>query len=109
MDGKVALVTGGGSGMGRASAAAFAARGAHVVIADVDEAAANGTIDLMPDGTGTFVETDVTSADQVQRAIALCTAEFGSLDFVHNNAGVSGSNRPVHETTEADWVPDCRD
>jgi NAD(P)-dependent dehydrogenase (short-subunit alcohol dehydrogenase family) len=103
MDGKVALVTGGGSGMGRASSVAFAEHGAHVVVADLDETGARETLALIPEGRGTFVQTDVTRTADVERAIAACTVGLGRLDYLHNNAGVSGSNLPVHDTTEEEW------
>jgi NAD(P)-dependent dehydrogenase (short-subunit alcohol dehydrogenase family) len=103
MQDKVALVTGGGSGMGRATAEAFAARGAHVVIADFNPAAAEETIGLLPEGKGTFVETDVTKAADVERAVGACTERFGRLDYLHNNAGIAGSKLIIHETSDEDW------
>ncbi|MEA2209924.1 MAG: hypothetical protein QOF54_2401 [Solirubrobacteraceae bacterium] len=103
MQGKIALVTGGGSGMGRATAQAFAERGAHVVIADFDEAAAEETVGMLAGRRGTVVATDVTKVDQVERAVEVCTDRFGRLDYLHNNAGVAGSKLILHETTEQDW------
>jgi len=89
--------------MGRAVVSEFAARGAHVVIADIDREAAEETIRLLPDGKGTFVEADVRQVADVERAVAACTEGLGRIDFLHNNAAVAGSNLPVHETTEEDW------
>ncbi|HEX3910039.1 MAG TPA: SDR family oxidoreductase [Solirubrobacteraceae bacterium] len=103
MQGRVALVTGGGSGMGRAAACAFAARGAEVVIADISQEAAEGTIELMAPGRGSFIATDVTKAQDAERAVATCGERFGRLDYLHNNAGVAGSKLIIHETSLEDW------
>lgn len=93
--GKVALVTGGGSGIGRATAVALAAAGASVVIADVDEAGGRETVRLIvaDGGKAAFVRTDVTKRDNLERMVSFAEETFGGLDIVHNNAGV-GTPRP---------------
>jgi NAD(P)-dependent dehydrogenase (short-subunit alcohol dehydrogenase family) len=103
--GKVAIVTGAAGGIGRASARAFAAKGAHVVVADVDIEHGNETVSLIASGGGSaqFVRTDVARSDDVQAMVDTTVREHGRLDFAHNNAGVAGANLPVAELPEAEW------
>jgi NAD(P)-dependent dehydrogenase (short-subunit alcohol dehydrogenase family) len=96
-DGKACVVTGSGSGIGRAAALELAARGASVAVSDIDEAAGNETAKLIEDGGGKaiFVATDVTEPDQVEALMKATVDAFGSLDVLHNNAG-------IHETSLTD-------
>src|SRR5690348_17055937 len=87
-DGKVGVVTGGGSGIGRATAMGFAARGGTVVIAEFNEEAANkvaGEI-TVAGGKAIAVRTDVSQPADLLAAIGLARERFGRLDFLHNNA-----------------------
>lgn len=104
-EGKVALVTGAGSGIGRGSALAFASEGANVVVADVNEDGGTETAKQIEDmGRGAkFVKTDVSRDAEVKNLVARTIDAFGRLDFAHNNAGVLGTARPTHEIEEADW------
>lgn len=107
-EGKVAIVTGGGGGIGRATAARFASEGATVVVNDVDEAriaAAIATLDGLP-GRGVAGLADVTSEEQVTALIDRIAREHGGIDILINNAGgaLPGSNwATVADCTLADW------
>ncbi|MBD2463550.1 SDR family oxidoreductase [Oscillatoria sp. FACHB-1407] len=101
---KVSLITGAGSGIGQAVALRFASEGAIVVIADRNLEAAEKTQYLIEQtgGTGHAIAVDVTQEQQVVDAIATTIQQFGRLDVLHNNAGIS-ILKPITETTEADW------
>lgn len=101
--GRIALVTGGGSGIGRATAQRLAAEGACVVVADRDAgAAASVASGIGPADAAVSVSADVTSEDEVAAAFAAAALAFGGVDLVVNNAGLSIS-KPLTETTLADW------
>jgi NAD(P)-dependent dehydrogenase (short-subunit alcohol dehydrogenase family) len=90
LDGKVAVVTGAGSGIGRASALAFGAAGCRVVVADIDEGGGAETVGLLHDAgaEATFDRTDVTEPRSLEAMFAAAEADHGGLDVVHNNAGL---------------------
>jgi 3-oxoacyl-[acyl-carrier protein] reductase len=97
------IVTGAGSGMGRATARRFAARGADVAVADVDREAGEGTAELIREATDTdpiFVETDVSDGESVASMIATAIDAFGRVDVLHNNAGIPQESTPVEDVTE---------
>src|SRR5215471_11590049 len=97
VQGKVALVTGGASGIGRATALTFAREGAKLVIADMNADGGQQTIHMLTEqgGEAIFVRTDVSKAVEVQALISRVVATYGRLDCAHNNAGISGSGRAL--------------
>jgi NAD(P)-dependent dehydrogenase (short-subunit alcohol dehydrogenase family) len=101
---KVVLVTGGSTGIGRATSLAFARQGATVVIGDVDERSAD-TIGLIEaaGGTGLFVRTDVSVAGQVEALVNTAVESFGGLHVAFNNAGVLPTTAPLAEMDEVEW------
>ena len=95
VEGKVALVTGGASGIGRATALTFAREGAKLVIADMNEDGGQQTVHLITEqgGEAIFVRTDVSQAVEVQALISKAVETYGRLDCAHNNAGIAGGVR----------------
>src|ERR1700739_821249 len=105
MTGKVVVITGGASGIGRASAFAFAREGAGVVIGDIDIVGAENTVATIRDkgGRADCLRVDVTQSDDVQALVKKAVDQYGGLDFAFNNAGLVGSVAGIVETTEEDW------
>ena len=105
LEGKVALVTGGGSGIGRASALAFAREGAKVVVADVQVKGGEETVRMIKD-TGReaiFVKADVSKASDVENLISTAVRTYNRLDCANNNAGIEGVNASTIDCTEENW------
>ncbi|MFK4064503.1 SDR family NAD(P)-dependent oxidoreductase [Streptomyces sp. NPDC029674] len=103
--GRTALVTGGGSGLGRATALAFAAEGADVVVAGRSEGPLKETVRLIEaaGGTALAVTADVSRSADLAALVAATVDRFGSLDVAVNNAGVLRAGQPVAELPEEDW------
>ncbi|HEX6418997.1 MAG TPA: glucose 1-dehydrogenase [Acidimicrobiales bacterium] len=100
--GKVALVTGAGSGIGRDVAVGLASEGAQVVAADISTEGGQETVDLITGkgGQATFVRADVSSAADVEGAVQAAVSQFGGLDIAVNNAGIEGALAPTAEYPE---------
>jgi NAD(P)-dependent dehydrogenase (short-subunit alcohol dehydrogenase family) len=105
LEGKVGLVTGGTSGIGRETAVLFAKAGAKVVVAGRREAEGNETIELVraAGGDGLFVKSDVSKAAEVETVIQKAVERFGRLDVAFNNAGIEGVWAPIVRQSEEDW------
>lgn len=104
--GKVALVTGGASGIGRACAAALAHEGAAaIVVADVDAGEGEETARLAREASAvaSFQKVDVSNEEQVRTLVAGCVEQYGRLDCAINNAGVAGPMGPLHTVDVEDW------
>lgn len=104
LKGKVAIVTGGGSGIGRATARLFAEEGARVVVADYNAQTGEETLRLIKQsgGEGLFSQTDVSQWDQVQKMVQVAVDNYSRIDILLNNAGVLTFGT-VTETDEATW------
>src|SRR5258708_1053667 len=102
LEGKVVVVTGGGDGIGRECAIAYAREKATVAILDRGLPTAERTAAELS-LAGIALQADVSDGEAVKSAIASVLKEFGRIDAVHNNAGVSSPSKPLHETTEQEW------
>jgi len=102
---KVVLVTGGSSGIGRATALAFAREGASVVIGDVAVDGSEETVRQIREigGHAIFVRADVSDSADVAGLVDICVETFGRLDCAFNNAGIEGTSAPVAEMSEESW------
>src|SRR3972149_189056 len=105
LSGKVALVTGAGSGIGRASARTFARAGAKVVVSDVRVEGGEETVRLIEEagGEAVFVRADVAKAAEVEAMVDKTVAVWGRLDCAHNNAGIAEARVPIADMPEEIW------
>ncbi len=102
--GRTAVVTGGGSGIGRATAILLAQRGAKVVVADIDARAGLETVHEIKkgDGEAIFVKTNVSRASEADHLMVTTVDKFGSIDILFNNAGIPGPHS-ITDTSEEEW------
>jgi len=102
---KVAIVTGGSAGIGRATALAFARNGRKVAVADIDEEAGQETVQLIQDEghEAFFIKTDVAKSDQVKRMVEKTVEKYGRLDCAFNNAGIEGEQAATAESSLENW------
>ena len=106
LDGKVALITGSGSGIGRATALLFAQEGAKMMVADCVPAGGNETVKMIKDagGVAAFVEVDVSKAADLQRMVKTTVDTYGRIDILYNNAGIQGPVMFAADISEEDWA-----
>ncbi len=102
---KVSLVTGGGSGIGRASALAFAGQGASVIVADMAIEGGESTVHMIEKegGKAIFVKVDVSRAKEVETMVSKAVEAFGRLDYAFNSAGILGEPKLTADYTEEEW------
>jgi NAD(P)-dependent dehydrogenase (short-subunit alcohol dehydrogenase family) len=109
LHGKVAIVTGGGSGFGEAIAHGYASQGAHVIVADIAVEGGKRVVQDITDkkypggGSATFVEFNVTNRSSWEEGLALAKEKFGGLDIIVNNAGTTYKKQPSVEVSDADF------
>ena len=105
--GKVAVITGDGSGIGRATTLRFIEEGARIVVSDINADAGQETVaqakKQFGDGQAQFIKTDVSKEADVAAAVAAATKHFGRLDCVYNNAGFGGAIAPLMDISAEDW------
>ena len=101
---KIAIITGAGSGIGRAAALAFAREGAKVLVADWGEAGGRETVELVKKqgGEAGFIKVDVSKSADAEKLAKQCLEQYGKIDILFNNAGIVKMGA-LHETAEADW------
>jgi NAD(P)-dependent dehydrogenase (short-subunit alcohol dehydrogenase family) len=105
LNGKIAIVTGGGSGIGRSTAIRFAKEGAKVAVADLDSQSGEETVSLIQEsgGEAIFIKTDVKDSNQVKELINTSTNTFGGLHILVNNAGIGHSEVRSVDLSEEEW------
>src|SRR5260370_9237395 len=106
LDGKVALITGAGSGIGQATSRIFAREGAKLVLADVVEEGGNRTLKMVQDlgAEAVFVRGDVSQWNDVEGAVNKAVQAYGRIDCAFNNAGMVGKGGNTHERSPGNWA-----
>lgn len=105
LQGKIAIVTGGGGGIGRSTAILFSKEGAKVAVADIDSQLGEETVSLIKEagGEAIFVKTDVSDSDEIKELIEITTNSFGGLHIMFNNAGIGNSEVRSVDISEEEW------
>src|SRR5258708_24926703 len=105
LSGKVAIIHGASSGMGRATSIRFAGEGASIVVADLNQDGGETTVRQCKENAGNavFQKTDVSSEAEIKALVARAVKEFGRVDIMYNNAGIGGAVGPLEQNTVEDW------
>jgi len=105
LEGKVAIVTGAASGIGKASAIMFAREGARVVVADVEVTGGEETVSAIKSHgwEAIFIRTDVSVESQVEKLVKASVGKFGKIDVIFNNAGILGKDGKIEDFDESSW------
>src|SRR5690606_32162423 len=105
LEGKVALITGAGSGIGESTALLFAKEGAKVVLSDINEEEGNRVLEEIKknNGNGVFIKADTSKPMDSQKSVEMAVGKFGRLDIAVNNAGIGGAMAPVGEYEIEEW------
>ncbi len=105
LDGKIALITGAGSGIGRSTAVLFAGEGAKVMVADYAPEGGQQTVEMIKNarGTATFVDVDVSRSADIERMVKTTIDTYGRIDILYNNAGIQGPVMPMADIPEDEW------
>src|SRR5215813_3489948 len=105
LDGKIALITGAGSGIGRATSKIFAREGASLILADIMETGGQETLQMVKElgADALFLRTDVSKSQEVDALVAKAVETYGRLDCAFNNAGIGGKSVLTHECSEEEW------
>jgi NAD(P)-dependent dehydrogenase (short-subunit alcohol dehydrogenase family) len=105
LDGKIAIITGAGSGIGRATAKIFAREGAKLLIADIVADAGAETLKALKDAgaAAIFMKVDVSKTDEVEEMVAKAVETYGKIDCAFNNAGIEGEGALTHKCSEENW------
>lgn len=103
VSGKVAVVTGGASGIGKEACLLLAKEGAKVVVTDMDSSGASVATEISRSGEAIFLKLDVSEEASVEKAFAEAHDRFGRIDILVNNAGITGVKKPTHEITAQEW------
>lgn len=103
VSGKVAVVTGGASGIGKEACLLLAKEGAKVVVTDMDSSGASVAEEISRSGEAIFLKLDVSEEASVEKAFAEAHDRFGRIDILVNNAGITGVKKPTHEITSEEW------
>jgi NAD(P)-dependent dehydrogenase (short-subunit alcohol dehydrogenase family) len=103
--GRPGIVTAAGNGIGRASAIAFAAAGAPVLVTDIDDAAGAATVETIrtAGGEASFLHVDVADEEQVTSMVVTCVERYGRIDWAHNNAAVGAAAAPITSQRRSSW------
>jgi len=105
LNNKVAIVTGGGGDIGRATAIRFAEEGARVIVADIGEEAGLETVNLIRNivGNAAFIRTDMTNSDDVEKMVQHTIDTYGRLDILFNNAGINSDEKKLPDVSLEEW------